>query len=74
MTTKLWVRTYKNRPAILIRIEDGKVRFRSDDKEHLISKTAWENLPLWTGPSPFLNEGRQGFPPLGKDPVEGSDG
>jgi len=73
MTTKLWVRTYRNRPAILVSTEAGKVRFRTDDKECLLSKRAWEKLPLCTGPSPFLDEGKDGFPPLRTDPVESPD-
>jgi hypothetical protein len=60
MTTKLWIRTYKDRPAILVQVEGTKVRFRVDDKERVLLKTAWDRLPLWTGPSPFLDEGKHG--------------
>jgi hypothetical protein len=61
MTTKLWIRTYKGRTAVLIRREGSKVRFSVADKEHTISKSSWDRLPLWTGPSPFLDEEKQGF-------------
>ena len=64
MTTKLWIRTYKDRAAILIGVEGPNVRFRVGDKHHTISKPSWDRLPLWTGPSPFLEEGREGFPPI----------
>ena len=69
MTTKLWIRTYKDRAAILIQVEGLKVRFRVGDKERLISKASWDRLPLWTGPSPFLDERKQGFPPVSGLPV-----
>lgn len=60
MATKLWIRTYNGRPAILFQVEGEKVRFRVGDKERVLSKAAWDRLPLWTGPSPFLNEGPHG--------------
>jgi hypothetical protein len=58
VATKLWIRTYEDRPAILVQVEGDKVCLRVDDKERAVSKSAWDQLPFWTGPSPFLNEGR----------------
>ena len=60
MATKLWIRTYNGRPAILVQADRDKVRFRVDDKERVVPKAQWDRLPLWTGPSPFLNEDRHG--------------
>jgi hypothetical protein len=72
MTTKLWIRTYKNRPAIFAGMEGQKVRVRVDGKEHLLSRTAWDRLSLWTGTSPFADEGKESFPPL--EPADRHEG
>ena len=54
MTTKLWIRTFEERPAILVEVRGPKVNFRVDDKLKVMSKARWERLPLWTGLSPYL--------------------
>ena len=53
MVTKLWIRTYKGRPAILVQADGEKVLFSVDDKERVVSNAEWDQLRLWTGPSPF---------------------
>ncbi|MDB5395113.1 MAG: hypothetical protein JWM91_2619 [Rhodospirillales bacterium] len=60
MSTKLWIRTIDSQPAILISQTGAKVLFRIGDQEYMLPKEEWERLPLWTGPSPFLNEGKHG--------------
>jgi len=36
------------------------VRFRVGDREYTLPKDEWDALPLWTGPSPFLDLGKHG--------------
>jgi len=60
MATKLWIRTNEGRPAILVRTEGAKGRFSVGDKERVVSTAESDRLPLWTGLSPFLNEGPHG--------------
>ena len=63
MATKLWIRNYKGQPAIFAGVEDLRVRVKIADKERVLSRLLWDRLPLWTGPSPFADDGKENFPP-----------
>lgn len=60
MATKLWIRKIDDHPAILISQINGQVLYRIGNREYTLPKKEWDLLPLWAGPSPFLDEGKHG--------------